>query len=1118
MTKFKNVRMLRARVINWGRYADQTVDIKGGDALITGMNGVGKSILLDGLKYGYIWDNKFNSAANKASGVKKNGRTLLEYVHGDRRAEEEGGGILRPNSVVSYIIIEYYRPETDSLFVIGHCFESVTMDHLSEVCFYYDNASIEDFDVTENNNGKKEILPFAKMRLKGKLFSEYKDHANKSYYSRDAREINKIMTSRLGIKCSALDVRRIISTLSAFAANEMAGSGGVSGFCQRNILPEKKLDCIEQLISITKELDNLHDQLKGYEQKREKLQSVLASLEEYKESEKSYKLAVLVKKRHEIITLEKDINILRNRSVSLKHQIELLEANRPLLKKAKDDADSKYYEALNSDTYKNFDKLRKECEEDIFKLSASLRALNAEKDKLNHLADILTGSLSWFIDEYSGKRDIPKFLESLSDPKTDTPDFAMQTVQRLSDQKKETLNTLRSNEADLRREKLDKEKERVELTNTLAKLGNGDIQFMCGKTDMAQMRHLLQKEVFIRRKEKIEIRLFAELVSKLEDESWRNAIEAFLGARRYDLVILDTKKVDVVASVFRELCLETSPEYRGIEKCRLVYSDKLKQRATEEITPGSASEILVTSNVYGRLYANYLLNSIHLCDSSSELKTYFEGGITRDGFISRGCTEGRIDGMNHTDLCLGNNALRLQIDRCKREAFELDNAISDLKQEMLVIHDRIEALENISLKISDYNFSAPAQYASCESEREIKQKQLDSLVNDPEFIRAMEAAEIPKKNKEEADRKFNENESKILTANQNMNDCLSKLNDKNNALEASRSNYQKDCERDPVIAGDVDNVYADMLRSNGISDVRISELEARKDLAKENMYSAQAFFNSSYPDFFSYLGVDAIPIYKAEITRIDKSDIVSCIDRIDALHDEMGRRYREDYIKELSQRFKMASRYIKKINDNLCMPFGKDRYEIVLRPNDRFKAIFSECRRRNDGLLADTADDADDFEEFIRSMIEEITKKEMSIDDYADYRKCYDIRLLIHSFDGGREVTYDFQNKWGGASAGEVNTPLLILLAASLISLYDETSARMIFLDEAFPDISDDRVKPLMEYLKANNFQTIYCTHKGAGVIGMYVDTCIGCYQVRNTSYSYVEQMHKTDGGDSVVE
>ena len=106
----------KLRLIQWSRFQDVQVKLEG-STLFTGVNGSGKSTILDAMTYLMAGNTQFNLAA------KDKDRTVISYVRGDTKSNGKSR-YLRTGEVVSYIAMEFHSPVDDNTFVIGVCMES----------------------------------------------------------------------------------------------------------------------------------------------------------------------------------------------------------------------------------------------------------------------------------------------------------------------------------------------------------------------------------------------------------------------------------------------------------------------------------------------------------------------------------------------------------------------------------------------------------------------------------------------------------------------------------------------------------------------------------------------------------------------------------------------------------------------------------------------------------------------------------------------------------------------------------------------------------------------------------------------------------------------------------
>ena len=166
---------------------------------------------------------------------------------------------------------------------------------------------------------------------------------------------------------------------------------------------------------------------------------------------------------------------------------------------------------------------------------------------------------------------------------------------------------------------------RIEVSNQITdfqlkikKLESNIRQF---PSEAEEAKRIIQNE-FNKRGIKCQVRLFAELVESLNDESWRKSIETFLWNKRFNIIVDDDYCHEAL-----KILIE-----KNIYKTSVILTDKIPETEIEE---KSAASVLNITNKGARRYANYLLNGIHLCENIEELHEYPKGGITKDGMLCK---------------------------------------------------------------------------------------------------------------------------------------------------------------------------------------------------------------------------------------------------------------------------------------------------------------------------------------------------------------------------------------------------------------------------------------------------------------------------------------------------
>ena len=117
-TENNRVTAEKCLLINWSRFQYE-IFCMSGSTLITGVNGTGKSTILDAIMYLLTGNKKFNAAAGDRD------RKVLSYVRGDTKSNGDDR-YLRSGEITSYIAMEFYSPSEQKYITVGVVMESVS--------------------------------------------------------------------------------------------------------------------------------------------------------------------------------------------------------------------------------------------------------------------------------------------------------------------------------------------------------------------------------------------------------------------------------------------------------------------------------------------------------------------------------------------------------------------------------------------------------------------------------------------------------------------------------------------------------------------------------------------------------------------------------------------------------------------------------------------------------------------------------------------------------------------------------------------------------------------------------------------------------------------------------
>lgn len=102
--------------------------------------------------------------------------------------------------------------------------------------------------------------------------------------------------------------------------------------------------------------------------------------------------------------------------------------------------------------------------------------------------------------------------------------------------------------------------------------------------------------------------------------------------------------------------------------------------------------------------------------------------------------------------------------------------------------------------------------------------------------------------------------------------------------------------------------------------------------------------------------------------------------------------------------------------------------------------------------------------------------------------------MQIVSRQGDEETRAELSRKQGSASGGEKQTPYYLILSAALMQYYprERCCQRLVFIDEAFAAMSDERITQMVKYFESNHFQVIYAAPpKKLDSISRYITTTV---------------------------
>jgi len=173
-------------LVQWSRFQNECIRLEG-STLFTGVNGTGKTTILDAMTYLLTGNTQFNKAA------KDRDRTVSAYVRGDTKSNG-AERYLRNGEIVSYIVMEFWSPVENNSMVIGVCIESANDLSYKSSWFICRDTKIEEIAFTKTEGKLMKITPKSELLVKGQSMK------SADFWNRD-RGVDQVLRA-LGLRCN----------------------------------------------------------------------------------------------------------------------------------------------------------------------------------------------------------------------------------------------------------------------------------------------------------------------------------------------------------------------------------------------------------------------------------------------------------------------------------------------------------------------------------------------------------------------------------------------------------------------------------------------------------------------------------------------------------------------------------------------------------------------------------------------------------------------------------------------------------------------------------------------------------------------------------------------------
>ena len=1071
-------------LINWLYFSKEIIEV--GDVnFLTGKNGAGKSTVIDALQIVLLGETNarnFNQAANE-----KSQRTLDGYLRADM--DENNPYSRRGKDFSSYIACEFQDDVEGNSFVTGVVFDCRSDGSRQERFFIYvgnlpENCFIEGGEAMEvpalrlflkQNYTKAEIYDTQK-EYRRNMLSRWNVHneqvlrmMKKAVSFRPIVDIQKFITENICDIPEKPDIEAMQQNIRDYKRHEM--------LAQRQ---EEKLTALREVSKLYREMNQAIE--------RWRVQSFLVLW-----SKKEMEQAQIDRFELEKKDRATELNAIEESITAISAQITQKEGRRRELDLA----------CAQSSVFQEEEKLRtrkqallNEQEKLIQDLQSLALEIKRESLRLNGLCDSVLKQdaeeillsvqkaaenvLKAYSLFTSGNYEL--FSHSLA-----LFERAQQTAAELSKAIRNALHRAEDHLAELKEEQDQKSVVLANLRKNIKDYPRG----------LLQLKTRLESELKSQVGRPVRIDILADVL-ELADEHWRGAVEGYLNAQKFYLLVEPTYYKNAL------LIFDRIKQEFGFASFGLVDIGKLRELETIRPRDDSLAKKVDTESKLARSYIDYLLGRVVCCENAGQLRN-FKTAITADGLIYQGYVARSIRRELMDDAFIGRRAVSLRISRLEKDLKEIED---ELQHWNPIHHLLSQSTESLFTQFFVQNTIAEKQEAY------LRGKEITNEVNDiDDQLSKLNLLWLDEQRRtiavlgNEIIALNNEKEQKGVRIGQCkerirqldyevLPDHYQQLSNMEDRLKDEFSvEYQENIGL-PRYQQEFDRLKrADIVHKNFSN--RLEQSVKEQDSAQRKLFAARREYTDRFkPCSFRVEAMDNDE-FEAEQRLLEESELPKYREKIKTARESAMEQFQNDFLAKLKSSIDQVHDQVRNLNRALRQAqFGTDSYQFRVERNPDYAEYYDmimapELMEGDIGLFALPFQDK--YGRLIEKLFSQITtaddtqlnaRKESELQEniqrYTDFRTYLKFDLETTDQNGTKQLLSQTLNTKSG---GETQTPFYIAVLASFAQLYrvNDTSSfgntvRLAVFDEAFNKMDSDRIIESVRLLRKMGLQAIICT------------------------------------------
>ncbi len=1056
---------------NWHYIDKKVLSFSQGINFFTGHSGSGKSTVIDAMQIVLYANTDGRGFFNKAA-ADDSDRSLIEYLRGMVNIGENNEfSYLRNKNFSSTIVLELMRTDTGERECIGVAFDVETATNEISRMFFWHKGEIPEHLY---RNGKRCMATTEVRDWLSETFTPEECFYG-SHNERFRRQLYDVYLGGLDMEKFPLLFKRAIPfrmniKLEDFVKEYICMEQDIhiedmqESVMQYGRMRRKIEDTLEEIRELTK-IRESHAEAKEKEQEAAQLSYTLEKLNILRQKEKTTELS-------DRITLDtRDMDLLTGNEVALSEDIA---ACRRRLEEIIGQIQGSGYEELKAQ---------------LAQMNEFLEHLKISRGKWDAAAQALS---AWEESEATPNQmlwDIEKFRSySISQGELGRLKAA---IREIREEKEEEARDVKSRLNDIR-------KQEKQISEELKELRQGKKAY---PKELEEARREIYRGLRERCKKPVEVRILADLLD-IKNETWRNAVEGYLGSNKLNLVV-EPQYVETAMEIYETL------DKKKYFRVAVLDTEKITRRE-HTVRPGALAEEVTAREPYVQAYIRFILGNVIKCRNVAELRRC-DIGVTADCMRYRGY---RLQHMNPEDYTrrayIGEVSLRKRM-RQLEELLEACQKEREPLEEMQREITRILELEALPYQEADY-----LGWLGDIGQTGEKERSKAALIKRLEKLKAENVDALEQKKQElEAEIRAKESEQRKL---------IGDIRSKKDAVEENKKRYideseilvrlEKEFEIQPAMEEECQSCLEankgmgwEPLQNRLLRKCREAGQAAEERFAAvtdlktaylrkypNRTFSASDRDNAAYDKLLSELSCDDLERFQSQAEEQARS-------AVEHFKDDFIFKIRSA-IREAMQRRDELNRVIRRLD------FGKDKYEFVITKNKGadgkyYDMFMDDALQINPSQLSDrmenqlnffTMEHEDHYGEIMNELIgifippenaspEELEEAKRNMDKYADYRTylSFDMQQIVRGEDN-EVLRIRLSRMIKKNSGGEGQNPLYVALLASFAQAYRinlspkirrNPTLRLVVLDEAFSKMDGEKVASCIELIRGLGFQAI---------------------------------------------